>query len=117
MADTRNEVIGYDPSGAFVPKTGISRDELAGLAPQLEAARREVLRDAELFANGSAVPKEKDPLDAGFIELPVRLLEHYHEKPAESELGRILRRAHRLRDQVDRVVVLGIGGSYMGARA
>ena len=67
--------------------------------------------------SGSPVPKEKDPLDAGFFELPERLLEHYHEKPEESELGRILCRAHRLRDQVDRVVVLGIGGSYMGARA
>jgi len=35
----------------------------------------------------------------------------------DSELGRLLATANRLRDQVDRVVVLGIGGSYMGAKA
>ena len=34
-----------------------------------------------------------------------------------SELGRMLKTAYRLGQLVDRVVVLGIGGSYMGARA
>lgn len=117
MANGKSEVIGYDPSGVFVAKTGISREELSALAPRLEAARREVLLDAEMFRSGAPVPEKKEPLDAGFFELPERLLEDYHERPEASELGRILRRAHRLRDQVDRVVVLGIGGSYMGARA
>src|SRR5207253_10065085 len=32
-------------------------------------------------------------------------------------LGRILLRAAKLREQADRVVILGIGGSYLGARA
>jgi len=111
------EYLRFDPSGVFLSETGISREELKELAPQLESARHEVLDDARTFAEGGPVPVSKNPLDAGFLELPERLLEHYHEKPAESELGRILRRAHRLQEQVDRVVVLGVGGSYLGARA
>src|SRR5262249_25622727 len=34
-----------------------------------------------------------------------------------SEVGQVLAAANRLRENVDRVVVLGIGGSYLGARA
>ena len=57
------------------------------------------------------------PLDAGFIMLPQTLLDAHRRKGAESELGRILTRAQQLRDEVDRVVMLGVGGSYLGARA
>ncbi|NUQ64152.1 MAG: glucose-6-phosphate isomerase, partial [Pirellulales bacterium] len=87
------------------------------LAPRLEAARTEVLEDLELWRQGGPVPEEKQPLDAGFTDLPERLLAEHRQRGAESELGRILAVAKRLREMVDRAVVLGIGGSYMGARA
>lgn len=111
------EVLRYDPAGVMLPGTGLSPADLTQLAPRLEAARREVLADQQLWVSGGAVPAEKQPLDAGFMELPERLLADYRAKRGESELGKILATARRLAERVDRVVVLGIGGSYMGARA
>ena len=109
--------IRYDPSGVFLQGGGISREELKTLEPRLAAARDEVLADARLWASGERVPPEKQPLDAGFHELPERLLAELHEKADASELARIKAAADRLAGAVDTVVVLGIGGSYMGARA
>jgi glucose-6-phosphate isomerase len=107
----------YDPAGVFLPRTGIEQTDLEALAPKLEAARQEVLDDVSLWERAGDVPAEKQPLDAGFIPLPERLLAEYRKEGKSSELGRILATANRLRDMVDRVVVLGIGGSYMGAKA
>ncbi len=67
-------------------------------------------RDARLQ---KPVPAAKDPLDSGFIELPRRLLDGGDNKL----LDRMLDSAKRLRDQIDILVSLGIGGSYMGLRA
>ena len=107
----------YDPSGAMIAGTGLSPDDLKQLAPKLEQARAEVLADVELWRNGREIPPAKQPLDAGFIEMPEGLLKEYQTSRATSQLGRILAAARRLDGLVDRVVVLGIGGSYMGARA
>jgi glucose-6-phosphate isomerase len=57
------------------------------------------------------------PLQPGFIDLPQKLLDGYKRKQDASDLGRVLRVAQRLRDAVDRVVILGVGGGYLGARA
>ena len=111
------EMLTYNPAAAMIAETGLSPDDLRQLAPQLDAARQETLADAELWKSGGPVPKDKVPLDAGFIDLPERRLADYKAKRQESELGRVLAVAHRIREAVDRVVVLGIGGSYMGARA
>ena len=107
----------YDPRGTFLPKTGLKPDDLKSLAPRLDAARQETLADVELWKSGGPVPAAKQPLDAGFIDLPDRLLADYRAQRERSELGRILATAKRISEQVDRLVVLGIGGSYMGARA
>ena len=119
MGMNRNESlpIAYDFSRLFVPRHGISRESLRKLAPALEAARTEALADVDLWRSGKDVPQEKDPLDAGFIDLPDRLLREYQADREKSELARILTAARSLSEKVDRVVVLGIGGSYMGARA
>jgi glucose-6-phosphate isomerase len=108
-----------DFQGAFFDDQGFSVEKLHALAPKLEAARTEVAEtDLQQFAAGAAaIPVEKQPLDAGFFELPERLLAEYYQDRRGSELGRIMQTAKRLRDNVDRVVVLGIGGSYMGAKA
>ncbi len=107
----------YDPSGAYFANGGTSAVELQDLASKLNAAREEVLADAQLWADGVEVPTAKQPLDAGFHLLPDRLLAEYADKGAESELGRLNATADRLADSCGSVVVLGIGGSYMGARA
>jgi glucose-6-phosphate isomerase len=83
----------------------------------LAAARDEVVADARLWSSAAAVPKEKQPLDAGFFELPERLLTEFRSAGDASEVARIRAAADRLAQAVDTVVVLGIGGSYMGARA
>jgi glucose-6-phosphate isomerase len=109
--------ITYDPSGVFLPRGGIKPSDLTELAPKLTAARDEVLADARLWAASGDVPKEKQPLDAGFFELPERLLNELQQRGATSEVGRLKACADRLSGAVDSAVVLGIGGSYMGARA
>ena len=117
MHSAQLESIRYDPRGTFIDGSGISSEAISQLAPRLEEARAETLRDLEVWKSGGTVPHDKRPLDAGFIDLPERILTEYREQQETSELRQILATADRLREQVDRVVVLGIGGSYMGARA
>jgi glucose-6-phosphate isomerase len=108
----------FDYRGALNPQFGITEAQIKTLTPRLLAARDEVLKvDLDLFALPQSIPEAKQPLDAGFVELPERILEAYQANRSQSELGRILGCAARLKDRVDKVVVLGIGGSYMGARA
>src|SRR5260370_1511803 len=63
------------------------------------------------------VPADLQPLDAGFIDLPQKTLDNHRRKGEASDLGRVITTAARLRALVDRVVILGIGGSYLGPRA
>lgn len=109
--------IQYDYRATLIDQTGLREADLDGLSERLLAAREEVLADVALWRSGGAVPAEKQPLDAGFYEWPERLLVEYRAQRDDSQLGRILTTARRLADEVDRLVVLGIGGSYMGARA
>ena len=104
----------YHPDAA---RKLISDDAWNGLESALLKARQEVFDDVQLLDSGSPVPAEKQPLDSGFIELPARLLAEYNENPAGSLIGRIEEVADKLRKDIDRLVLLGIGGSYMGARA
>lgn len=112
------DLIQFDFDGAFVPQHGITDAQLEDLRPRLMAARDEVLiADQQMYEKQSEIPESKQPLDAGFLEMPERILDAYQSDRSNSELGRILDAAARMRDKVDKVVVLGIGGSYMGARA
>jgi glucose-6-phosphate isomerase len=86
---------------------------LKDLVPRLLQVRSQVAAEREL----KQVPAEQQPLEAGFIDLPQKTLELDRRQKDAGPLGRVLARAAFLRDQVDRVVVLGIGGSYLGARA
>lgn len=110
-------LISYDPSGCFLPAHGISPQQLVDLSGPLDEARDEVLADAQLWADAVEPPPHKVPLDAGFHELPDRLLGEYRTHGAKSEVGQIKAAADRLSAAVESVAVLGIGGSYMGARA
>jgi glucose-6-phosphate isomerase len=62
-------------------------------------------------------PPKLRPLQSGFIDLPQKILDQFKRKQDASELGKVIRISNRLRENVDRVIVLGIGGSYLGARA
>ena len=106
--------IHYDPS-AVLATGGISQADLDALAGRLDAARTETLADVDRWRSGGTRPGEV--LDPAFIDLPDRLLADYQTSRTTSELFAILQAARRVRDAVDRVIVLGIGGSYMGTRA
>ena len=91
----------------------VSPDRLDAVKPWLNQVRGRVAADREL----TAVPAKDQPLQPGFIDLPQKLLDGFRRKQDASDLGRVMRVANRLKENVDRVVVLGIGGSYLGAKA
>jgi glucose-6-phosphate isomerase len=86
---------------------------LKDLQPRLMQVRGQVAAERELRGE----PAEHVAVDAGFIDLPQKTLDEYRKKAETGVLGRVLAQAAKLREQCDRVVVLGIGGSYLGARA
>jgi glucose-6-phosphate isomerase len=106
--------IHYDPAATLAAGV-VSAAALAALGPTLDAAREAGLADVERWRSGGARPAES--LDPAFIDLPDRLLAAYKAERTASELFAILQAARRIREAVDRVIVLGIGGSYMGTRA
>ncbi|REK09397.1 MAG: glucose-6-phosphate isomerase [Planctomycetota bacterium] len=107
----------YDTSGVMIPETGLAPEDLAQLGPELERARDEVLASSDAWSAGGEPPPDQEPLEPGFIDLPGKLLAEYRESRATSQLGAILATAKKLSSLTDRIVVLGIGGSYMGSRA
>lgn len=117
-AEVATAAIQFDPEGALISEHGISESDLRNLDAKLLEVRAEMLgEDLELLESENEIPAAKQPLDSKFHELPERLLDDYQTDRPNSELHQILECAKRLRESVDRVVVLGIGGSYMGARA
>lgn len=92
----------------FLPPT-----KLRELTQRVLQVRSQVAAEREL----KQVPPELQPLDAGFIDLPQKQLDQHRRQGDASVLGRVLKIAGRMREEVDRFVVLGIGGSYAGARA
>jgi glucose-6-phosphate isomerase len=120
-----DEVVEYNYQNALTA-AGDAWTLLAELQAQhcLSRARLELLkRSIEPVWSQVKAEREAEPrpgqleLQSGFVELPQKYLENHRRKGEASELGRILALAGALRDEVDRVVVLGIGGSYMGTRA
>ena len=110
-----NPLIELDCAGALVRGTS---QELRDLQAALESVRTEVLvEDQQMLAGTVETPTEKQPLDGAFVDLPDRLLDGYRNHGAASEVGRVLASAADMRERLDAVVLLGIGGSYMGPRA
>jgi len=90
---------------------------LAGLQAALEAAREETLNDVDQWQSGQPLPAERQPLDAGVIQWPEELLADLQGNRASSLVARLEDSGKRLQQLADSLVVLGIGGSYMGMRA
>jgi len=103
----------YTPLLELQSRHYLSMNRLRGMLPMVTQVRSQVAAEREL----QNPPPEMRPLDSGFIDLPQKYLDDFRRKKEESELGRILALADRLRQETDRVVILGIGGSYLGARA
>jgi glucose-6-phosphate isomerase len=121
-----DEAVSYDYQGLLLPpheewtpaaearaRHFLSPARLKEIQPRLTQVRGQVAAEREM----QQVPPELQPLDAGFIDLPQKTLDAYRRRGEVSDLGLVLGHAARLREQTDRVVVLGIGGSSLGARA
>jgi glucose-6-phosphate isomerase len=121
-----DEAITYNYQGLLVPTNEewtpvaevraaqfLAPARLKDLAPQLMQCRSQVAAEREM----RNVPPEQQPVEAGFIDLPQVTLDQHRRKGDASELGRTLALASRLREEADRIVILGTGGSYLGARA
>jgi glucose-6-phosphate isomerase len=117
MPDLSLEPLKYDPSGVIAVGGRLFECQLEKVLGALDRCRSEALADVEIQRINAHSPPTRLPLDAAFIDLPERLLSEYRKQRAKSEIQRILDAARRMAAEVDRVVVLGIGGSYMGARA
>lgn len=79
-------------------KPFLAKEDLTGIAPQVKAA--------------GALIREKNGLGSdflGWVDLPV----NYDKE----EFARIKAAAERIKKSCDILVVIGIGGSYLGARA
>ncbi len=109
-----NPMLQYNPAAALKL---LPSGRIESLSNQLLAARDETLNDVELWQSGRAVPADKQPLDAGFIQWPEELLQDLSDNKAASLIGRLEACGGRLLELADSLVVLGIGGSYMGMRA
>lgn len=109
-----SSLLSYDPSASTKHLADGRLDELQS---SIEAARQETLDDVDLWQSGDPIPPEKDPLDAGFIQWPEELLADLAVNGEKSLVGRVEACAARIRAIADSVVVLGIGGSYMGMRS
>lgn len=76
----------------------VSENELEAIRPEVEAARQTLIKGTGAGADFT-----------GWVDLPV----NYDKE----EYSRILKAAEKIRNSCDVFVVIGIGGSYLGARA
>ncbi len=100
-----------------VPRLMQVRSQIAAERDLRRAVPDVVVDKGSEPAKRTAPTSAADTIEAGFIDLPQKQLDDFRRKGDTSTLGRILAQATRLRAQVDRVVVLGSGGSFLGARA
>ncbi len=121
-----DEAIEFDYSGVLLPhaeawtplaelqsKHYLRPERVEAVKQQLMSVRQQVASERTMVSP----PSKMLPLDSAFIDLPGKLMEQYRQKGKSSELGQIIQAAEKLKGEVDRVVVLGIGGSYLGAKA
>jgi glucose-6-phosphate isomerase len=121
-----DEAIDYDYKRLLVPASDaytplqvlqnqhfLPPERLEPMRALLNGVRSRVMAERELVNP----PANLQPLQAGFIDLPQKMLDAFRKKGDASELGKVIRLAQRVKDNADRVIVLGIGGSYLGAKA
>jgi glucose-6-phosphate isomerase len=100
----------WTPLAELQQKHLIARSRLQAIWPSLTALRGQVAAEREIVE-----PKpEQAPLHAGFIDLPQKMLDFHRRRGDASDLGRMLSLAARLREECDRVIVLGAGGAHRG---
>lgn len=123
-----DETIEFNYQGLLAPNTNnVAWTPLLELqaahylkADRIEAIKQTMMQVRQQVASERDLPNPPAkllPLDSAFIDLPTKLIDKYRRNGEASEVGRIMKAAARLREAADRVVVLGIGGSFLGAKA
>ncbi len=107
----------FDPSGSINGQFGVTQAQLDGLSSQLDALRMEMQKTDRHRYDSGDLPSAQQPLEARFFRLPEQQLAAYQADREKSELGRIFRVVNGMHDEIDAVLVLGTGGSYLAARA
>lgn len=96
----------FDRTGALNPNSGIDSEQINATTLQLAKIRDEMMSGALDLNAGNA-----------FVRGPDELLASYAADRRGSVLGRLFKRASYMHTIVDRVVLLGSGGSCTGAKA
>lgn len=107
----------FSPEGSFHPEYGVNADDVGSLASTLNSLRKDILEVDRSLYGSAEIPPAKQPLDSRFLWLPEETLDAYEADREKSELGRVFKVANSIHDEIDAVAVLGIGGSYMGAKS
>lgn len=102
----------WTPAGELRAQNYLPAAKLRELQPRILQVRSQIATEREL----KNPPPELQPLDSGFIDLPQKTLDQHRRQGDASILGRTLAIAERVKADFDRVVLLGIGGSYLGAK-
>ncbi len=100
------------------PSGGDPTSDIIRLGSVLDKLRDEMCSiDEKMLLGEIALPPSKQPLHAGFANLPAQLLSEYEAGRPVSQLGRMLAVTKQLMTEVDRVVVLADREFLIGARA
>lgn len=89
----------------------LSQDRLDSLKQQSMNVRMQIASERSL------TPESLKPNGSGFVDLPQKLLEQHRRKGEQSELGRVMQFAERLKSKVDRVLFVGVEEAHLGTRA
>ena len=103
----------WTPAAELRAANLLSNQQLREIVPRITQVRGLVATEREL----KVPPSEGKFLEPGFIDLPQNLLDQHRRQGDSSVLGRVLKVGENLREQADRIVLLGVGGSYLGPRA
>ncbi|MBI1917913.1 MAG: glucose-6-phosphate isomerase [Planctomycetes bacterium] len=102
----------WTPAAEIRTRHYLNPGRLKDLTQRLMQAKSQVAAERE----ARPAPAEALPIHGGFIDLPQNFLDGFRRKGEASELGRIEATAARLREQADRVILLGAGGEGLGGR-
>lgn len=121
-----DEIISYQYQSLLVPASAewnpstelkathfLPPARLKELIPRVLQVRSQVATERDL----EKPQAEAQGVEPGFIDLPQKTLDDFRRKDTQSTLGHVFRLATFLREQVDRVIVLGAGGACLGAEA
>jgi glucose-6-phosphate isomerase len=104
---------GWTPLSELQAQQLLPAGRLRAMLPQLQQARSQLAAERDMLDQ----PPDHQPLDTGFIDLPQKTLDLHRRHAEKSDLGRVLATAQWLRQETDRVVVLGSGSTLAGPRA